>query len=250
MSKILGLIGYPLEHSFSPSFFNQLFNEKGLTDYSYQLFPIKQIDEIVNVIKDTQSLMGLNVTIPYKQSVIPFLDDISDDAKQVGAVNTIVIKRDAKSVKLLGFNTDVVGLKKSIESLLLPHHTKALILGTGGASKAVQFVLDDLHIPYKFVTTKPVCNYNELSYAYINNNIIAEHKIIINTTPLGMFPNIDDCPDIPYKGIGTEHLLYDLVYNPQQTLFLQKGKEQGAIIKNGLQMLELQALASWNLFNE
>lgn len=236
-----GLIGYPLSHSFSPSFFHDKFKNENI-DERYELFPIQKIEELNNVITDNRSLRGLNVTIPYKQVVIPLLNDIDDAAKRIGAVNCISIKNNI----LKGFNTDWLGFYESLKPLLKRHHTKALVLGTGGASKAVAFALDAFCIPYRYVSRES--NNQFLKYTDLDKNCMEEHTIIINTTPLGMYPAINNFANIPYQYISTHHLLYDLIYNPTETLFLSKGKQQYATIKNGYEMLILQAEESWKIW--
>lgn len=250
MIKQLGLIGFPLEHSFSHSFFESYFKKNNINNIKYSLFPIREINNINNLLKTHKNIIGLNVTIPYKQSVIPFLNHISCEAKTIGAVNTILIKTENNKYHLSGFNTDVIGFENTLTPLLSDKMHKAIILGTGGAAKAVGYVLNKLNIRYLHITSKEKLNSNEISYHTLDADIVSEHKIIINTTPLGMYPNINSCPNIPYHAIGNKHLLYDLVYNPTYSLFLQKGKQQGATIKNGLEMLQLQAQASWDIWKK
>ena len=249
--KIYGKIGYPLQHSFSSKFFNQKFQQEGI-DAEYVNFEIAHIFDLRRVLVFNPHLKGLNVTIPYKEAVIAFLDDISPMAQEIGAVNTIKIERsfgNTYGYKLTGHNTDYVGFKNSIEPLINPkQHIKALVLGTGGASKAVCKALEALGIGWTYVSRTP----REGAYTYdtLTPEILFDHKIIINTTPLGTFPNVNDCPNIPYQALTPQHLLYDLVYNPSVTTFLKKGKEMGATTKNGAEMLELQALAAWDIWNE
>lgn len=242
--KQLGLIGYPLSHSFSKKYFSKKFIEENIEGFHYELFPIERIEDLPELIKNQPNLIGLNVTIPYKQQVIPYMDSLSDAAKAIGAVNTIIV-RDGK---LTGDNSDVYGFEVSLKKELQSHHKKALILGTGGAAKAVAYVLKKLGITFKYVSRKP--SEGQLSYKDLNKQIIHEYPVIINTTPLGMSPNIDSCPDIPYDFIDEKSLLYDLVYNPLETLFLKKGKDSGATIINGLEMLHLQAEKSWQIWND
>lgn len=242
MQSVYGLIGYPLSHSFSPGYFSEKFQREQI-DAVYRLFPLADIHELTTLLKDNPQLKGLNVTIPYKEAVIPFLDDIDEAAKAVGAVNCINITNGL----LKGYNTDIIGFEQSLTPLLQPQHTKALVLGTGGAAKAVTYVLDTLGIAYKLVSTSG--KEGTLFYRDVDEHAIKEHTIIVNTTPLGMHPKTDACPDIPYMAIGEEHLLYDLIYNPEKTTFLQKGMQQGASIKNGYEMLALQADASWDIWN-
>lgn len=240
--KQLGLIGKTLSHSFSKNYFTQKFKQEYLSNFKYDNFELAQIEEFPSLIKTIPNLLGLNVTIPYKKEVIPFLDEISAEAEAIGAVNTI-LKKDNK---LLGYNTDVIGFRQSLEPLLKSHHTKALILGTGGAAQAVAYVLNQLTIEFLFVSRTP--NENQLNYAQVDASVLESYSIIINTTPLGMQPKVEVAPNINYTTINKKHLLYDLIYNPTETLFLQKGKLRGATIKNGLEMLESQAEAAWNIW--
>lgn len=244
MTKLLGLIGYPLTHSFSKKYFSEKFDRQGLTGYSYELFPLENINDFPKLVEQRPTLAGLNVTIPYKVSVIPFLDELDETAKAVGAVNTIKVG----SRILKGYNTDVFGFEESLSPLLKPHHRQALIAGTGGASKAVAYVLTKLAIHFHFVSRTPRAG--ELSYQEIDKQVMNTHKLIINTTPLGMYPKVNDCPDFPYENVTSEHLFYDLVYNPSETLFLKKAKSFGAAIKNGEEMLVLQAEKAWEIWNE
>lgn len=240
---IYGLIGKKLGHSFSADFFNQKFKLEN-TDAEYLNFELKSIIEIEKILSDNPNIKGLNVTIPYKESIISYLDELSASAKAVGAVNTIQFTDG----KLIGHNTDVTGFEKSLKPLLKEYHKKALVLGTGGASKAVVYVLSKLGIPFQLVARNE--SDNNISYRSITSNIINEHLLIINTTPLGMWPDTDSSPDIPYQILEQKHLLYDLVYNPEETLFLKKGQSRGAHIKNGKEMLELQALAAWKIWGK
>ena len=232
-----GLIGYPLRHSFSIGYFNEKFKSEGI-DAEYVNFEIPSINNFMEVIEENPNLCGLNVTIPYKEQVIPFLDELDRDTAKIGAVNVIKIIRQPKGkVKLVGYNSDIIGFSQSIQPLLQPHHKKALILGTGGASKAV------------FVSRTHKAD-NMLTYEELTPEIMAEHTIIINTTPVGMFPKVDFCPNIPYNLVTPNHLLYDLLYNPNVTLFMKKGEAQGAVVKNGLEMLLLQAFAAWEIWHK
>lgn len=240
-----GLIGYPLSHSFSRSYFLKKFLEENITDCEYLNFPITEISELPLIISRNQELYGLNVTIPYKEQVIAYLHETDPDAGKVGAVNTIKINRKGNTYFLKGFNTDIYGFTTALEEILTTKPGKALILGTGGASKAIAYSLKKMNISYQFVSRKK----GNLTYNDIDKVIINEHKLIINTTPLGMYPDTDSYPDIPYHFLNQEHILFDLVYNPSMTLFLSKGKEQGASISNGLRMLYLQAERSWEIWN-
>jgi len=236
-----GLIGYPLGHSFSPTYFTKKFAALG-TDAEYKAYPLESITEFPSLVA-THNFKGLNVTIPYKETVIPFLDILDAIAEKVGAVNTIAFKSGTKK----GYNTDVAGFENSLAPLLRSHHDSALVLGTGGASKAIAYVLEKLGIPYTKVSrtkSEGVYTYEELS-----NELIAENRLIINCSPVGKSPNVDEAPAIPYEGISNKHLVYDLIYNPAETKFLQLAKAQGAVIKNGFEMLELQADAAWEIWN-
>lgn len=237
-----GLIGYPLSHSFSPQYFKQKFELLSLLA-DYKLFPIKNISYIAQVLLSEPELLGLNVTIPHKETIIPFLNEVDIAAAKVGAVNCIQIANG----NLIGYNTDIIGFEKSITPLLRTHHKRALILGTGGAAKAIAYVLEKLQIPFLFVSRRKEKGF--ITYEEIDQRIIASHSIIINTTPVGMHPNTKALPTLPYQYISEQHLLYDLTYNPAETAFLAQGKKNGATTKNGLEMLELQAEASWEIWN-
>ncbi len=255
--KLLGLIGYPLSHSFSKKYFTQKFEREGLTqDWQYELFPIETIEKFSELIQtyspdksDEQPyLAGLNVTIPYKEVVIPFLDALHETAKEIGAVNCIKFRDE----KLIGYNTDYFGFQKSLLGLLNGAHLKgdlkALILGTGGSAKAVAYALKDLKIPYLYVSRK---SYDKgLTYDELDNSILKTHRLIVNTTPLGMSPHTEGCPTIPYESLNNECFMYDLVYNPEITTFMKKGMVQGAKVKNGLDMLHFQAEKGWEIWNE
>lgn len=241
-----GLLGYPLGHSFSKTYFNQKFEAEKI-EAEYVNFEIPNIKEIKNVLKENPDLNGLNVTIPYKEQVISFLDDLDEDARQIGAVNVIKFSKGMFGrIRLKGYNSDVIGFKQSIEPLLTESHRKALILGTGGASKAVFQGLKQLGVGSTFVSRAPkeFC----ITYEEITPKVMEQYTVIINTTPVGMFPNINACPQIPYDLLTADHLLYDLLYNPDETLFMKKGKEKGAVVKNGLEMLLLQAFAAWEIW--
>ncbi len=241
-----GLLGKKLEHSFSPNYFALKFEQEGLPNCTYELFPLTKINDFEQLIQEQAHLAGLNVTIPYKQAIIPYLDELSPQAKAVGAVNTIQFWGN----KLIGHNTDVYGFEQSLLSCLTPlqKQSKALILGTGGAALAVAYVLQQLQIPYQYVSRTPTTG--QLTYTAINAPLLKQHLILVNTTPLGMFPHIHSYPDIDYNALTSDHLLFDLIYNPTETLFLQKGKEQQTTIQNGLSMLELQADRAWEIWNE
>ncbi len=242
-----GLIGYPLGHSFSKNFFNQKFAEEKI-DAQYLNFEIPNIKDLKDVLSRNPELKGLNVTLPYKEQVIPYLDNLDETAKMIGAVNVIKFSKGLfGKTKLIGFNSDIIGFQQSIQPMLDDSHRKALVLGTGGASKAVYFGLKQLGVEPIFVSRHPKTD-NCIAYGDITPSLMEEYTVIVNATPLGMYPNIDTCPDIPYSQVTDKHVLYDLIYNPDETLFMRKGKEKGAAVKNGLEMLLLQAFASWNIW--
>ena len=244
-----GLIGYPLKHSFSIVYFNEKFKAENI-DAEYVNFEIPRIEEFMEVVEENPNLCGLNVTIPYKEQVIPYLDELDKDTAKIGAVNVIKIIRQPKGkVKLVGYNSDIIGFTRSIEPLLKPDvHTHALILGTGGASKAIFRGLENLGIKSTFVSrTKK--NDEVMTYEELTPEVMQQYKIIVNCTPVGMYPKVDECPAIPYNQLTTDHLLYDLLYNPDETLFMKKGRAQGATVKNGLEMLLLQAFAAWEIWH-
>ncbi len=245
--KLTGLIGYPLSHSFSKSYFTEKFKNEGLDEFSYHNFEIADINQVIDVVKNNPNLIGLNVTIPYKESVIPFLDDLSKQAKDIGAVNTICIDNSSPTPRLIGHNTDHIGFGKSIHLLSKDKPKGALILGTGGASKAAIYFLKNNSIKYISVSRSPGSN---ITYKDIDAEIINDYPLIINTSPVGMYPKIDQKPNIPYHLIGQDNLLFDLIYNPDETLFLTLGKKAGASILNGLPMLKAQAEASWELWKQ
>lgn len=243
-----GLIGYPLGHSFSKTYFNQKFAAEKI-DAEYVNFEIPDVKELKNILKENPTLKGLNVTLPYKTQVIPLLDEMDEDARLIGAVNVIKFSKGMfGKTKLKGYNSDIIGFKQSIEPLLDESHRKALILGTGGASKAVFQGLKQLGIASTLVSRKP--REFGITYKEITSKTMEQYTVIINTTPVGMYPNIDECPDIPYELLTPKHLLYDLLYNPDETLFMKKGKEKGAVVKNGLEMLLLQAFAAWEIWHK
>lgn len=245
---IYGIVGFPLVQSFSPRFFTEKFQKEGI-NAQYLKFEIPEISLFPEIINSNPNLKGLNVTIPYKEKVIPFLDELDIQAKEIGAINVIKVSRENNKVKLTGYNSDLIGFQNSISPLLNKDiHQKALILGTGGASKAVAKGLENLGLEYTFVSRTPLGG--QLSYSSLSKSVMDEYTVIINASPLGTFPNVDEAPDIPYTLLSKNHLLYDLVYNPAETKFLKLGKEQGASIKNGAEMLELQALAAWNIWNK
>jgi shikimate dehydrogenase len=238
-----GLIGKTLSHSFSKNYFTRKFAQEHIDNCRYDLFELQTIEDLPAILLSYPDLEGLNVTIPYKQEVIPFLDEATEVVKEIGACNCIKISGG----KLKGFNTDVIGFKRSLESHLLPGHDKALILGTGGAAKAVQYALKEMDIEYKLVSRRKTGE--GLGYEDIGEEILNKYTLIINTTPLGMYPNVDEAPPIPYQYLSSRHLLFDLIYNPAKTKFLQNGEAQGARIANGHEMLILQAEESWRIWN-
>ena len=241
-----GLIGYPLVHSFSISYFNEKFKNEGI-DAVYENYEIPTIEQFPEIIDTTPQLRGLNVTIPYKEKVIGYLDAISPEANEIGAVNVIKITHKGKKVILKGYNSDVIGFTRSIEPLLDSFHKQALILGTGGASKAIEFGLKSLGLKTMKVSrsVKP----GTIRYQDITPEMMKDWNVIINCTPCGMYPHSDECPQLPYEAMDSHTLLYDLIYNPDETLFMKNGKANGAIVKNGLEMLLLQAFASWEFWH-
>ncbi|MEN8928409.1 MAG: shikimate dehydrogenase [Flavobacteriales bacterium] len=242
----LGLLGKTLSHSFSKTYFEDKFEKENLANHSYDLFELEKIEDFVDLLKQNHDLSGLNVTIPYKESVIQFLDELDETATEIGAVNTIKFVQKGNKNILKGFNTDAVGFGLSIKPFLKNTHERALILGTGGASKAVDYRLRKLGIETLFVSRNP--EENQISYKDINEYVMKFHKLVINTTPLGMSPNEDTFPDIPYKLLNDSHTLIDLVYNPERTQFLTKGKQEGTEILNGMSMLHNQANESWKIW--
>jgi len=259
--KLYGLIGYPLTHSFSKKYFADKFSREEIKDHHYELFPLEHIADLPALLKDHPQLCGLNVTVPHKKNVMHYLDWVNHDAREVGAVNCIHIHQESPvlaafsgevgieghNFRLEGYNTDIYGFETSLKPLLNHHHKKALVLGDGGAACAVKYVLGEYGIEYQIVTRRP--SEKSILFSELTIEMVEQHKLIINTTPLGTYPNINECPPIPYEGITGDHLLYDLIYNPEQTAFLTKGLERGAAIKNGYQMLELQADRSWEIWD-
>jgi shikimate dehydrogenase len=241
--KRFGLIGYPLSHSFSKKYFSEKFEKEGLNDHVYDLFPIPSINDLPDILSKNKDLAGLNVTIPYKQQVTKFLDTMHIPAG-VNACNCIKITNG----KLSGYNTDIIGFEKSFTSLLKPHHKNALVFGNGGATAAVIYVLEKHNIQYNIVS-RNLHEGSTLTYNDVDAQLIKENKIIINTTPVGTFPEVDAAPLIPYEAITPDHYLFDLIYNPAKTLFLKKGEERGGMVKNGYDMLEIQAEESWKIWN-
>ncbi len=243
--KKLGLIGYPLSHSFSKKYFTEKFQKESISGYSYDAFPLENIAQFPDLIKKESELCGLSVTIPHKETVIPFLDELDPIAEEIGAVNCIKIENG----KLIGYNTDAFGFRQSLRPFLDTNHTKALVFGTGGASKAVAYVLRNLGINFWFVSRKKNDFGNTIMYEEIDANIISTCKLLVNCTPVGMSPNNDKFLPLPYSAITPQHLAYDLIYNPEETIFLKKAKEQGALVSNGYNMLVFQAEEAWKIWN-
>jgi len=246
--KTYGLIGFPLSHSFSKKYFTEKFEQEGISDKQYELFPIEDVQSLTDLLTENETLQGLNVTIPHKVNVLPFLNEIEEAAEKIGAVNCICIRRFEGETYLKGFNTDAYGFEESLKPLLTAHHEKALVFGNGGAAKAVKYVLEKLNIPYQVVVRNPA--EGTILYSDITDEILSSHKLLINTTPLGMSPNINLFPEINYSRLTNHHLAYDLVYNPLETLFLTKAAARGAQIKNGLEMLYKQAEKAWAIWNK
>lgn len=242
--RLFGLIGKTLSHSFSQAYFEEKFQKEGITNATYSLFELTDIGLVPTFIQEHPDLIGFNVTFPYKQSIIPFLDELSEEASAVGAVNTVVIQRTDNQIYSKGFNTDIIGFQQSLQDVTLPD--RALVLGTGGAAAAVTYVLERQGCACTAVSRDPN---RGLPYSALTTDLVAEHRLIVNCTPLGTFPKVQEKPDIPYEGISDSHFLYDLVYNPAETAFLKEGKSRGARICNGLSMLHAQAEAAWKLFN-
>ncbi|MFA6247844.1 MAG: shikimate dehydrogenase [Mucilaginibacter sp.] len=259
--KHYGLIGFPLSHSFSKRYFTEKFEKENITDCTYELYPLENIADLSKLLHENPDLCGLNVTIPHKVKVLKQLDWIEHDAKGAGAVNCIRITSESPvqaafsgelgikghDFRLEGYNTDIYGFDMSLSPLLKTHHDTALILGDGGAARAVKCVLDNKGITYKCVTRKPA--EGNILFSDLRPKDVRNNKLIINTTPVGTYPNVDECPPIPYEAITDDHLLFDLIYNPEETLFLKKGAEKGAATKNGYEMLVLQAEKAWEIWN-
>ncbi|MCB0443697.1 MAG: shikimate dehydrogenase [Flavobacterium sp.] len=244
-NKRFGLIGKNISYSFSKKYFTEKFEKEKLEKCSYENFDLQTISQFPKIYRENKDLKGLNVTIPYKEKIIPYLDQLDKNASKIGAVNCI---KFTKKGKLKGYNTDYFGFKKSIQPLLQPHHQKALILGTGGASKAIAFALNKLGILYTFVSRSR--KEDALDYKYINATTFDNYQIIINCTPLGTHPNLAECPPIPYEFFTSEHLAFDLIYNPEESEFLKRAKTNNAVTKNGYQMLVLQAEKGWKIWNK
>ena len=241
-----GIIGFPLGHSFSRGFFTEKFRREGIAA-EYLNFPIEDVSGLKQVLAEHPALRGLNVTLPHKQAVIPLLDELNEEARRIGAVNVIRVRwHDGKPV-LKGFNSDVIGFTRSIRPLLKPHHHKALILGTGGASRAIRTGLESLGVEWRYVSRTP--QEGRFTYDELTAEVLREYPVIVNCSPVGMFPHVDECPALPYEALSGENLLFDLVYNPEETQFMRRGAEHGAVVKNGLEMLHIQAVASWEFWN-
>ena len=246
------MIGYPLSHSFSQKYFSEKFAKEGLVGYSYRNFPISSIADLYQLLEQFPDLHGFNVTIPYKEKIIPFIDEMDVIAGKIGSVNTVQVMRNGKDIYLKGYNTDVYGFSRSLEEWLTACNEKlppqALVLGTGGASKAVIHALSRFNMVVHPVSRREGRNVNK-TYDQLDATDIAAHPLIVNTTPLGMFPNIGECPAIPYQYLSEKHFLYDLIYNPEVTVFMRKGLERGASVHNGERMLHLQADKAWEIWN-
>ena len=247
MKRLYGLIGYPLGHSFSKNFFNEKFRSEGI-DAEYVNFELPDLGELPKVVEEHPDLVGLNVTIPYKEKVISYLDELDEGASEIGAVNVIKITRKKGKAYLKGYNSDVMGFMQSIEPLIESHHKKALILGTGGASKAVNYGLHRLGIEETKFVSRSKKNETTITYGDLTPELMGEYKVIVNCTPVGMYPKADLCPDLPYESLTSEHLVYDLLYNPDTTLLMKRASDRGAIVKNGLEMLLLQAFGAWEIW--
>lgn len=245
--RTFGLTGFPLTHSFSKQFFSKKFEEEGIEDCRYELFPMETIASLPDLLQEQDTLRGINVTIPHKVNVLPYLDELDEAAQEIGAVNCIAVERLNGKILLKGYNTDAFGFEESLKPYLKEHHTRAMILGDGGAAKAVKYTLGRLGIPYISVVRTAIPG--AIQYEDLTPELISTHQLIINTTPLGTFPKVEEAPAIPYELLTSEHLAYDLVYNPEETAFLKRAKTQGATIKNGLEMLHLQALRAWSIWN-
>ncbi len=246
--RTFGLIGFPLSASFSKQYFADKFKNENIEGCKYELHPIPGAQTVLELVEADATLCGLNVTIPHKVSVIPYLTTLDAAAERIGAVNCIAIDQSGEKPVLKGYNTDVYGFEESLKPLLKSHHTKALVFGDGGAAQAVKYVLEQLNIEYLTVVRNAQAN--AVLYSSVNKEVLDQYTILINTTPLGMLPNLESFPPIPYQHLTDRHLAYDLVYNPEETMFLSKAKAQGATIKNGLEMLHLQAERSWEIWNK
>lgn len=243
--KLYGLIGFPLTHSFSKTYFEQKFEKEGIRDCAFENFELEHIGQVEDMLQQNPSLQGFAITIPHKKKILPFLADSTPDVQEMQACNCVKLVNG----KLYGFNTDTIGFVQSLQKHLQPHHTKALILGSGGAANAVEFVFRKLKIDFRTVSRNASEESNTITYDNLNEGILADHTLIVNATPLGTYPKIEGAPPIPYQFITSRHYLFDLVYNPAKTRFLEKGKEQGAAIQNGYDMLTIQAEENWRIWN-
>ena len=246
--RCFGLIGYPLSHSFSKKYFTEKFEREGIHDCTYENFPLEKVSLLPGLVASQPVLAGLNVTIPYKETVIPYLHSVDEVAASIGAVNTVRITRSGSELHLRGYNTDAFGFRSSIVPYILGDFKRALVLGTGGASRAVAYILHELGMEVTFVSRKPA-GAERISYASLTPLLISQVNVIVNTSPVGMYPSGGECPDIPYHSLTSRHVVYDLVYNPPETLFLANAGKMGAVTVNGLQMLHLQAEKSWEIWN-
>ncbi len=244
--RVFGLIGYPLGHSFSQQYFTEKFLREGIKDCRFDVFSIESISLFPEILKSNPKLEGMCVTIPYKEKVIDYADSLTDEVKEIGATNSLHIINDS----IVAYNTDIIGFQQSFCKKLKPHHTKALVLGTGGAAKAVQYVLRKLHIDYLSVSRNAAFKEGQITYEMVDSDLLDEYSVIINCSPVGMHPNENSSPPLPYQAITSNHYLFDLVYKPASTLFLKEGEKRGADIQNGFEMLVLQAEASWKIWNE
>jgi shikimate dehydrogenase len=247
MVKRFGLFGFPLTHSFSQKYFSEKFLREKILDCVYENFERKNAEDLIQLVSERNDLIGLNVTIPHKENVLPFINVLEDEARDIGAVNCIRVFRSQNSFKLLGYNTDAYGFEQSITPFLLPHHQRALILGTGGASKAVAYTFRKLGVEYSLVSRNS--SHGHFVYSDLTESTMKNFQIIINCTPFGMHPDVNSFPPIPYQYLSDKNLLFDLVYNPSETQFMKKGKVQGALVQNGLEMLKSQAEKSWEIWN-
>lgn len=245
--KKFGLIGYPLGHSFSKKYYLEKFDKEHIEGINYDLYAIEDIQEFQNLYSNDAGFYGFNVTIPHKLTVMQFINELSAEAQEINAVNCIKIQREGDNIYLKGFNTDAFGFEESLKPLLTPAHKQALVLGNGGAAKAIIYTLKKLNIPYLIISRTK--ENGDMTYGELKKVDLKDYQVIINCSPVGTFPNVEDAPDINYEQLSADHLLYDLIYNPVETRFLQKGKEKGALIKNGYDMLILQAEKNWEIWN-
>ncbi|MBI1184255.1 shikimate dehydrogenase [bacterium] len=244
---VFGLIGYPLSHSKSPEIFNSIFEEANASEHHYKLFPLKSLKELNKVLNKEPDLTGFNITIPYKKEILSQLYEIDQPAVDCWAVNTVKVSRMKGRVLLKGFNTDLPAFKESLEKLLKPQHSKALVLGSGGAASAAKVALKQLGIDFQSVSRQ--MKFDALQYSDVDNQVLKSHKLVVNCTPLGMYPNSETCPDLPFQSFTEQHLVYDMVYNPTETLLMKRARAQGAQVQNGLEMLKLQARKAWDIWN-